>query len=245
MIKKSMYMILIAVLLIILICSTLMGVFSKVKVGTINYKDGHLYEGEIKKIFFVIRLPHGQGVYKYEDPILNLQCMVEDDQNINKETILKYEDVFNKGEYEGEWKNGYKHGWGKALIVASGTYEGEWYYSMRQGWGVYNELYYDIYDNYEYLLRDYYMHYEGHWKNDTPDGLGAALYFDGSKYIGEWKSGGRHAQGTMFYPDGSKYTGRWENDGKHGYGVIIYPDGTTEKGIWHKGENLMSRDLSP
>lgn len=65
--------------------------------------------------------------------------------------------------YEGNFKNGFKHGQGK-IVYRNGTsqYEGDWYYNKIEGKGV--------------LIDDFGNKYEGEFKDNMKNGLGKCYY---------------------------------------------------------------------
>lgn len=166
---------------------------TSIEVGTINYKDGHIYEGEIKRKLMIFRVPYGQGKYTWEEEI-----------------SINYELKLMVNSYKGEWKNGFKHGKG-TMIRLGDKYIGEWKYSFKQGYGtlIHSPLHRSIYEEANIIHK---IKYEGEWHEGSPHGRGVITYSDGSIYKGEINNGLRHGQGVMIYIDGSKYKGEWEYD---------------------------------
>ena len=52
---------------------------------------------------------------------------------------------------------------------------------------------------------------EGFFLNNSLNGFGRWIEFDGEYYIGEWKGGNYHGKGKRVYTDGRIEEGRWEN----------------------------------
>ena len=102
------------------------------------------------------------------------------------------------GIYEGEWKDGERHGHGTYDDNAGSIYIGEWKYDERSGEGI--QIYPDG------------SKYEGQWENDQRNGQGILILSDGEKYDGEWKDNKRHGLGTVTYLDGSSEYGLWVNN---------------------------------
>lgn len=81
--------------------------------------------------------------------------------------------------YEGEFKNGMKHGQGTYTYRNAATYVGEFKNDMRNGQGTF-----------EFFDGD---KYEGEWKNDKRHGQGTWTYAMGHdelalrQYVGEWR----------------------------------------------------------
>lgn len=86
--------------------------------------------------------------------------------------IQKYSD---SARYEGELKNGKRHGRGIYIYPNGSRYTGEWQYGKKHGWGIYkwpsgNQ-------------------YEGEWANGNRHGKGTLVFADGGIYRGIWIHG--------------------------------------------------------
>ena len=131
----------------------------------------------------------------------------------------------NGDRYEGEYKDGKRHGQGTIFYpYGGGRYEGEWKDDKRHGQGT------------QFYSLGIYSHgkrYEGEWKDHKMHGQGTFFRLDGSVlYNGEYKDGKRHGQGTFFYFCGGRYEGEWKDDKKHGQGICYGPDGSRYEGEW-------------
>ena len=136
--------------------------------------------------------------------------------------------------YEGEWKDGKRHGQGKFTYASGDTYEGEWKDGNEHGQG---RLTYPNGYTYEGEYKDGYQHgqgkytdadgstYEGEWKDDKKHGQGKFTYADGTTYEGEFKDGKYHGQGKLTNRYGDIYEGEWKCGMKHGQGKETHPDG--------------------
>ena len=102
------------------------------------------------------------------------------------------------GTYEGEWKDGERHGQGTYDDNAGSVYIGEWKYDERSGEGI--QIYPDG------------SKYEGQWENDQRNGQGILILPDGQKYEGAWKDNKRHGPGTFTDLDGSSEYQIWANN---------------------------------
>ena len=102
------------------------------------------------------------------------------------------------GTYEGEWKDGERHGQGTYDDNAGSVYIGEWKYDERSGEGI--QIYPDG------------SKYEGQWENDQRNGQGILILPDGQKYEGAWKDNKRHGLGTFTDLDGSSEYQIWANN---------------------------------
>jgi hypothetical protein len=109
--------------------------------------------------------------------------------------------------YEGEWKDGKKHGKGTSIhregVLDVGTkYVGDWIDDEMHGQGTYTHR-----DGKKLV---------GEFKNGTTYGQVTVTYPNGSKYVGEWSifnGGQRYGKGTMTYSDsGREISGKWKQD---------------------------------
>ena len=131
--------------------------------------------------------------------------------------------IYPDGEtYEGEWKDGQKHGQGKYTYTNGTTYKGEFKDGKKHGKG-------------KYTYADGRT-YEGEWKDGKKHGKGKNTYADGRTYEGDWKDGKRHGQGKYTYADGGTYEGECKDGTQHGEGKFTYPDGRTYEGDWENGK---------
>ena len=79
--------------------------------------------------------------------------------------------------YEGEWKAGKYHGFGKKLYSRGGGYEGEWIEGLREGQGV------SFFDGKFGVAR-----WEGSFHNNVPHGKGQLYYFsEAEDEHGRWE----------------------------------------------------------
>ena len=104
----------------------------------------------------------------------------------------------NSDRYDGEWKDGKRHGRGIFQWANGDEFSGGWNDGARHGQGV-----------------QYYRNgdlYSGEWKNDKCHGHGTMIYASTDEYVGEWKDGKRHGPGTIKFANGVKYSGEWKMD---------------------------------
>ena len=124
--------------------------------------------------------------------------------------------------YEGEWDNGAISGQGTMYYVNGDTYTGAFSSNnTRAGWGVY-----------KWSCGD---EYEGDWVNDSMFGKGVFRWADGKIYEGDWANGVRSGQGKEKYANGDVYEGEWVNDKRSGYGIYTWTSGSFYEGNWDNG----------
>jgi hypothetical protein len=151
---------------------------------------------------------------------------------------------FHSGiKYEGNWKNGKRHGKGTLTYPDGSKYEGEWKNNKMEGYGVKTYANSNLYK------------YMGDWRNGKKQGQGTQIYINGEQYAGEWRNGEMHGRGIYVAANGRKISGKrkdgilyglvteinpdgrtliveWKNGNRNGRGILTYPDGTKIKGEW-------------
>ena len=117
--------------------------------------------------------------------------------------------------YQGEYKEGKMHGKGIYKFKSGKTYNGEWVNGNMEGKGI---------------MRYTDGVYEGDWKNDKREGKGKFTWAEedvrGNVYEGEWKNDSRNGKGKMKYVEQHcTYEGNWEEGRKQGKGKITWTYG--------------------
>ncbi len=62
--------------------------------------------------------------------------------------------------------------------------------------------------------------YDGEWVNDSKEGKGTCIFFDGSKFEGYWAEDKPNGYGVFYYANGAKVEGKWNlgvREGKFTY----------------------------
>jgi hypothetical protein len=152
--------------------------------------------------------------------------------------------------YDGEWRHGRWHGFGRATFANGDSYEGEYRFDQRHGKGRYEWHDGRIYDG---MFREDKRHgkgkfiwpdgaaYEGEFRNGQRDGQGVYKFSDGGRYEGSWKDGRYSGYGICSWEDGRCYKGEWLNGMAHGKGVETYPDGSIRHdGLWVEDEPVLN-----
>jgi hypothetical protein len=113
---------------------------------------------------------------------------------------------YNSGsEYQGEWKNNYRHGKG-AMIWENEEFVGEWRNGTQEGYGVYTW-------KVDQMNNTRCNKFEGQWRNGKRHGLGIYKYSDGSVYEGQFLDNMKHGIGCFISErGGKKIIGHWDND---------------------------------
>lgn len=214
-------------------------------VGSIRFKNGSQYEGNIK-YGIMESTPETPSFITFKNGTMYRGDMKQNKITGNGEYIFPegstyvgqvlnglrhgngtYENKTENLKYEGSWINGLKHGNGK-LIVNDMVYEGEFFEGAKHNFG---KLKWESTGNY----------YEGEFKFNQICGTGYMVWIDSNeKYIGQWKDNQQNGFGMHIWyePKGelkylkNRYVGEWKDGLRHGYGVFFYSNGSKYEGLW-------------
>ena len=110
--------------------------------------------------------------FTYEESKETISSKKAFDPNQRREKRPPYS--FKSGAvYTGEWKGGFRDGFGHQQWPDGAQYEGEWRENRAHGKGQFVHVDGDIYD--------------GQWANDKANGLGVYKHVNGAKYEGMWR----------------------------------------------------------
>jgi hypothetical protein len=103
----------------------------------------------------------------------------------------------NANRYDGEFRNGHKHGSGVFIGANNDRYEGAFQEGDIEGYGIYT------YGNGN--------RYEGEFRHNNRQGYGVIFYPDGQRYEGEWRDNEKQGHGVMYKANGKiDYAGIWK-----------------------------------
>ena len=134
---------------------------------------------------------------------------------------------FNNEVYEGDWKEGKRHGYGKLTDSSQVIYDGQW----KNGKRVEEEPDYikkfsdKVFKNENFSNGD---SYEGGYLKGKFEGQGQYTWKDGSFYKGEFSQGFREGHGVWRSASegGDTYEGNYKEDKKSGRGKYSWANGT-------------------
>lgn len=144
--------------------------------------------------------------------------------------------------YEGELRDGVRHGTGRMEWIDGTVYEGDFREGKIHGNGKMSnpngEVYTGTFDNeirhgYGNLILRNGDVYEGSFVEGVISGEGS--YHEkatGNSYSGLFLKGKRHGEGTLIYENGRKYQGWFREGLKEGFGELHQFDGNTYRGFF-------------
>jgi hypothetical protein len=156
--------------------------------------------------------------YSYDEDHKRVQREYED-FNRDAMEIIKYAGLADI--YDGEERDGLKHGKGSVIYKSGALYEGEWLNDKRCGHGKYKSANGEV--------------YEGAWLNDSKHGQGKKTWANGDVYDGEWLNNWQHGKGKMKYANGFVYEGAWLNGSQHGHAHLQYSNWKVYEGEFKNG----------
>ena len=144
--------------------------------------------------------------------------------NIEYRVVLIMTEKYENGDvYEGEEKDGIRHGIGIYYHADGAIYEGEWKDDLIHGIGRY---YYPDGAAENVLCENGKI--VGSTKETLPQSeirIHSIGYDNDDLYHGNMKDGKRNGRGTMHYADRRKYVGEWKDDKYHGKGTYYFVSG--------------------
>ncbi|XP_072036503.1 uncharacterized protein [Amphiura filiformis] len=165
--------------------------------------------------------------------------------------VYRYPNSFFR--YEGDWKEGKKHGHGKLIMNDGSYYEGEFINGEIEGhgfrkWATSGNTYSGQFLNGELNGHGVMTYgdgsvYEGEFQNNRKQGRGVIKDSTGAVYEGSFHNNMKHGEGSMTYSNGDRYVGDWIQDKRQGSGELTSLDGTVYDGQWRNdlfnGEGTM------
>ena len=105
---------------------------------------------------------------------------------------------YRSGAYEGDWKDGLRHGYGKFTWGNGDTYSGLWLEDKRHGQGTY--VWHDG------------SKYKGNYSHGIRSGYGIYYYTNGTIYEGTWQNNLKHGIANFYYRESVNIGGRYHNN---------------------------------
>lgn len=124
--------------------------------------------------------------------------------------------------FEGQFKLGLRHGFGRQVWVDGSVYEGYWMEDKCNGKGR--------------LINSEGHVYFGDWIDDKAHGKGYFKHIDGTSYEGDWENDAQSGYGKETWNDGSVYQGQYKDSLKHGIGSFVWADKSKYEGEFMKND---------
>ncbi|KAK1941900.1 Radial spoke head 10 B [Phytophthora citrophthora] len=139
--------------------------------------------------------------------------------------------------YSGQWRANSFHGTGKYTDAEGSIYEGEFVRGKKHGVG---KLVSSITETESDSTTQHQTEqYSGEWRDGSREGLGDAVFADGSIYSGQWRNDVQDGEGTFTTTEGDRYVGQWHRGSREGAGVLtIGSSGVIKEGQWCRDEPM-------
>ncbi|KTF77023.1 hypothetical protein cypCar_00017969 [Cyprinus carpio] len=198
-------------------------------------KEGRLKDATYEGRWLSGKL-HGKGTLKWPDGTVycgTFKNGLEDGFG----DFMMPNTTFNKFErYQGHWKEGKIHGFGKFWYASGEVYEGSFRDNMRHGHG---------------MLRSGKLAspssssvFVGQWVQGKRTGYGVCDDFSrGEKYIGMWLDDQRHGDGVVITQFGLYYEGNFCNNKMMGNGTLLCDDDTVFEGEFSEDWTLCGKGV--
>eukprot|EP00794_Sanderia_malayensis_P017360 gene17360-19095_t len=183
---------------------------------------------------WMLGLPHGRGQIKWKTGSTYEGEFVNG--YFHGYGIMTFSNEPNGEErYEGDWVEGKMHGYGKMTYRDGHDYVGHWENNMRIGHGTYKSISKD---------RGLQTIYVGNWSNDQKHGYGVQEFIArGEKYIGMWLNNQRHGYGIVVTVDGVYCEGRFVQNKLVGKGLLLSDDDTCYEGEFSADMQLSGKGV--
>lgn len=139
--------------------------------------------------------------------------------------------VNGKKIYNGEWRNGKRHGYGKSYNEKNELlFEGIWRKDLPYFGKIYSDnkkvIYDGLFHNYEgfFLSHQDFLKekiYKGFWKNGKKDGFGSLTKYGQMLFEGNWKNGKMHGRGKTYDDGDLLYDGEFKENQRDGVGNLF------------------------
>ena len=167
-------------------------------------------------------------------------------QSVLSPAEIQFESLFKEktedgSVYEGEARDGIRHGKGKVTYKDGRIFEGQFEHGRATGNGTLRYKTGKV--CYEGAFNDTAFEGQGVLQSEAPIPLHGAFNYRNLdkvenhwiKYEGEFRNGKRHGQGTLVLSNGEKFVGQFRDDQVSGRGTYHALNGQTIEGQWENG----------
>lgn len=165
---------------------------------------------------------HGRGTMKWPDGRTYCGNFKNGSEDGYGECFMPNKELNKHDSYQGQWKDGKIHGFGKYKYASGEVYEGCFNDGQRHGYGMLSS---------GRLAKTSSSVFIGHWVHDKKTGYG--VYDDitrGEKYMGQWLDEQRHGSAVMVTQAGVYYEGTFRDNKMSGPGLLVSDDDTALQG---------------
>jgi DNA polymerase III epsilon subunit family exonuclease len=207
--------------------------------GTYTWSSGATYAGQ-----WVANKICGQGTINLSDGTIETGTLIDGKLNGLGTKIWKLKDKSIDARYEGQFKDGLRHGHGLLNYSNGSIFDGNWDEDKRSGYGV--------------LTWPNGDQYKGDWSNGKMTGKAILSWASGASYEGNFENFSRHGYGVYKNVNGDTFSGIWlaneldreckyndecgnSYDGGmrefqfHGHGTFIWANGSKYEGGFVSG----------
>uniref|UniRef100_A0A3Q3J027 Alsin-like PH-like domain-containing protein n=1 Tax=Monopterus albus TaxID=43700 RepID=A0A3Q3J027_MONAL len=166
--------------------------------------------------------PHGRGTMKWPDGRMYSGSFKNGLEDGYGECVIPNKVLNKPDSYQGLWRDGKIHGFGKYKYASGEVYEGCFCDGQRYGYGMLSS---------GKLAKASYSVFIGQWIQDRKTGYG--VYDDitrGEKYMGLWLDDQRHGSAVVVTQGGLYYEGTFRENKMSGLGLLVSDDDTAFHG---------------
>ncbi|AVK76063.1 Morn repeat domain containing protein [Pandoravirus neocaledonia] len=143
----------------------------------------------------------------------------------------------NGSRHEGMWEDDLPHGFGSRIDSAGWNHEGLWHKGMRCGHGTQTDratgqVHVGMWvdDRLAGCTSVFRSNGETYTGDSNGNGYGVYTWPCSGSYKGDYKNNQWNGSGVRWWPDGRCYQGGFLDGKRHGYGITLYPDGHRYEG---------------
>ncbi|XP_058793979.1 MORN repeat-containing protein 3-like [Phymastichus coffea] len=156
---------------------------------------------------------------------------------------------YPKDKYVGQWRNDEKEGRGMEIYRTGYVYNGEWKEGARHGFGTLSKISSSKCPQSRTVIHmgcwcrgkkhGYGLHwyadsfYKGYFEDGRKKGYGQMWWYSGQYYEGIWENDQFHGKGKIYLTNCNVYEGQFANGKKEGYGIYYHRNtGQIQRGYW-------------
>jgi len=188
--------------------------------GKFTYPNGDTYDGQ-----WIDNKASGQGTFKTRGSLYSgsWECDLKHGQG-EERFFEDKEDKKTKLVYVGEFRQGYRHGYGELTWQDESCYVGRFVNNNQEGYGCFK-------------WRNKHK-FEGEWLDNYMHGQGRYGWPDGTAFEGQYQMNLKHGEGTFLSKDGHQMNCRWVHGKPSGSVSFRTPHADSQPTVWNEGVML-------